>query len=80
MSDGALRIQVRVIPHAKRRDISMSQDGTLVVKVTEPAEGGRANAALLEALAKHFGVQKHGITILRGATARQKLVEIFRPA
>ena len=78
--DEVRRIQVRVIPHAKRRDIGMTPDGTLIVKVTEPAEGGRANAAVIEALAKHFGVPKRGIVILRGATSRQKLVEIFRPA
>ena len=56
----------------------MSPDGTLVVKVTEPAEGGRANAALLEALAKHFSVPTRCVTILRGATSRQKLIEISR--
>ena len=70
------RISVRVIAHAKRRDISMSPDGTLIVKVLEPAEGGRANAALLEALAKHFSVPKSRLTILQGAGFRQKLVEI----
>ena len=78
--DNVRRIDVRVIPHAKRRDVSMSPDGTLVVKVTEPAEGGRANAAVVDALAKHFNVPKRCVVILHGATSRQKLVEIFRPA
>ncbi len=70
------RIEIRVIPRAKRRDITMSSDGTLVVKVTEPPEDGRANAAVLEAQAKHFGVPKWRIMIVRGASSRQKLVEI----
>ena len=78
MLESVTRIDVRVIPHAKRRAISMSPDGTLVVKVTEPAEGGQANAAVLEALAKHFNVPTRCVTILRGATARRKLVEIYR--
>jgi uncharacterized protein YggU (UPF0235/DUF167 family) len=44
--------------------------------VTEPADGGRANAAVIEALAKHFGVPRRLVTIVRGARSRQKLVEI----
>ena len=73
-----MKISVRVIPRAKRRDVTMSPDGTLIVKVIEPPEGGRANAALMEAMAKHFQVPKHRITILHGAGSRQKLVEISR--
>ena len=71
-----MRVQVRVIPRARQEAIEKMSNGTLRVKVTEPAEGGRANAAVIEALAEHFNVPKRCVTILRGQTGRQKLIEI----
>lgn len=71
-----MRVRVRVTPRAKRRSVEAAQDGTLRVRVTEPAEGGRANAAAIELLAEHFKVPRHAVSILRGEKSRQKLVEI----
>jgi len=71
-----MRIQVKVTPRAKRPGIETATDGTLVVKVREPAEDGRANAALVEALAEYFGVARGGVSIVHGHTSRRKLIEI----
>ena len=73
-----MRIHVRVIPRAKPRSIQHAPHDILLVKVTEPAEGGRANAAAMAALAAHFEVPKRCVTILRGLTSRQKLIDIAR--
>ena len=73
-----MRLHVRVIPRAKRRTIEQALGGTLLVKVTEPAEDGRANAAVIAALAAHFSVPKRCVKILRGLTGRQKMIEIVR--
>jgi len=71
-----MRLQVKVTPRAKRPAIEVAGDGTLVVKVREPATDGRANAAVIEALADHFDVAKRAVTIVHGQTSRRKLVEI----
>ena len=71
-----MRVAVRVTPGAKQRGIKAASDGSLLVKVTEPPGGGRANAALIEALAEHFGVPKRRVAIIRGLASRRKLVEI----
>ncbi len=71
-----MKIQVRVTPRARRRGIERAEDGTWIVRVTEPAEGGRANKALVDALAAHFGVPKRSITIVCGHTARLKLIDV----
>jgi hypothetical protein len=47
-----------------------------VVKVREPAADGRANDAVVEALAGHFGVPKSAITIVHGRASRRKLIEL----
>jgi len=71
-----MRMTVRVTPRARRRGIERAEDGTWIVRVTEPAEDGRANEALVDALAAHFGVPKRSITIVRGHTARLKLIDV----
>jgi len=67
-----------VIPKAKETGVEQLPDGSLRVRVSAPAEAGRANAAAIEALAEHFGVPKRSVTILQGATRRTKLIDITR--
>jgi uncharacterized protein YggU (UPF0235/DUF167 family) len=43
-----------------------------------PAEGGRANEAVIEALANHFSVPKRAVTILQGVTSRSKLIKVIQ--
>ena len=71
-----MRLQIRVTPRARQPAVEKASDGTLVVKVREPAENGRANDAVIAALAVHFGVAKRGVTIVHGHGSRRKLVEI----
>ena len=70
------RFEIRVIARARHRGIGLAPNGTLVVRVTEPPEGGRANQAVLTLLAKHFCVPRRAITIVQGMANRNKLVEI----
>lgn len=70
------RIEVRVVPRSKRPGVEAGPDGTLTVRVAQPAEDGRANAAVIEALAERFRVPKRAVTILRGHATRRKLIEI----
>jgi uncharacterized protein len=71
-----MRLQIRVAPHARQPGIKVAGDGTLIVKVREPAEDGRANAAVIAALAGHFGVAIRAVTIVHGHSSRRKLVEV----
>ena len=73
-----MRLQIRVTPRARKPGIEAAANGTLVVKVREPAEDGRADGAVVEALAAHFCVSRRAVTILHGFGSRRKLVEIER--
>ena len=70
------RIYVTVKPNAKRVDITLISNTEFRVAVPAPAQHGKANQALVEILAGYFGVPKSTITILRGHSARKKLVEL----
>lgn len=75
-----MRIQVKVIPGARKPGVEVLPDGHLKVRVTAPPEGGRANAAVIDALADYYHVRKSSIVIVRGRTRRTKLFEISSAA
>jgi len=45
-------------------------------RVAAPPVGGQANAALVKLLAKRLGVPKSRISVIRGETARDKVVRV----
>ena len=72
-----MRLAVRV--HARARTERVTWDGsTLEVWVREPPVDGRANAAVVRAVARWAGVARSQVAIISGATRRHKLVEIER--
>jgi len=52
------------------------RDGVLVVRVTAPPVDGRANEALCRLIAKRAGVGVRSVSVVRGATARQKVLRV----
>ena len=51
-------------------------DGALKVAVTAAPEEGRANRAVSEFLAGVLGVPRRQVTVVQGAAARRKTVEV----
>jgi uncharacterized protein YggU (UPF0235/DUF167 family) len=64
-------IAVRVTPRASRAQV-LAEDDALRVYVTEPTEDGRATDAVRRALAHALGVAPSRLTLVAGATARDK--------
>ena len=76
-----VRVAIHLTPRAKADRIIASAsaaEGRHVLKtsVTEPAEDGRANAALLRLLARAWQLPRRDLTIVGGAASRQKTVRI----
>ena len=71
------KINLRVIPRAKQNKITTDDDGRLRVHITAAPVDGAANDAVICALADYFGVPKSQIKIIRGATSRNKVVELL---
>lgn len=71
------RLKVRVQPGARGSAlVGWMADGTLKLKVSEPPEGGRANRAVAELLAKVIRVRATAVRVVRGQTSRAKTVDI----
>jgi uncharacterized protein YggU (UPF0235/DUF167 family) len=47
-----------------------------MIKVRARPDGGAANEAVLALLARALGVPRSRLTLLRGATSREKLVQV----
>ncbi|MFQ6778170.1 MAG: DUF167 domain-containing protein [Alphaproteobacteria bacterium] len=69
-------INVSVVPRAKQNKIDKSPDGTLKIHTTAAPTDGDANSAVVKMLAEYFDVPKSKIKIIRGETARKKIVSI----
>lgn len=68
-------IALRVTPKASRNVITQGQEG-LRAYVTVVPEDGKANAAVIALLAKSLGIAKGRLTLIRGATSRDKVFRI----
>ena len=76
-TENALYINVRVVPRAKRDEVSLA-DSTeaLKIRLTKAPVDGEANKALIKLLAKLFNIKKSSITITSGKKSRDKRVKI----
>jgi uncharacterized protein (TIGR00251 family) len=74
--DGALFVDVQVVPRASRVAVGPAVGDRLRVAVTAPPVDGAANAAVIEAVAAAFCVRRSAVEIARGAQGRRKTVRI----
>lgn len=73
-----MKINIKVVPRASKNRI-IEEAGQLKVYVTSPAADGKANKAVVEALAEYFKVKKRAVTIVSGKKNRNKIIEISEP-
>jgi uncharacterized protein (TIGR00251 family) len=71
-----VRLTVSVRPGCRTEGIEERPGGPLFVRVRAPAKEGRANEAVVALVARHFGVPRSAVTIVRGLRGRTKLLEI----
>jgi uncharacterized protein (TIGR00251 family) len=72
----ALRLPIKVVPGSSRNGIAGWLGETLRVRVTAPAEDGRANAAVEATLARALGLPRGAAKIVAGGRSPWKTVEI----
>lgn len=75
MSSGDDLIRAKVFPKSKSPRVSVSEDGCYRVYVTSAPDKGKANREFVTELAKHLGVRKSDIRIVRGERSRNKLIK-----
>jgi uncharacterized protein len=74
--EGDALVRVRLQPRARGDEIVGERAGALLVRVSAPPLEGRANDALCRLLAKAAGVAPGRASVMKGASARDKLVRL----
>lgn len=77
MSNSKQTFNIRVIPRAKQNSITVDADGTIRVHTTTAPTDGKANDAVIRALAEYWQKPKSAIRIIRGQTSHNKVIEII---
>jgi len=76
MAAPSTRLRVRVSPGARRGGVAGRVGEVWKLRVTAPAEGGRANEAVVRLLAEALDVPRRRVSLVSGHTARDKVVEL----
>ncbi|MFY8064565.1 MAG: DUF167 domain-containing protein [Usitatibacteraceae bacterium] len=70
-------ITLRVTPRADRTEVvGRRADGVIAVRVTAAPADGKANAAVMKAIADALGTRPSGLTLVSGHTGRDKRIQV----
>lgn len=70
--DGAVHLHVKVVPGASTSRVAGAYGARVKLCVAAPAEGGKANKAVVALLADVLGLSARDVTMVRGQTMAQK--------
>ena len=76
VSKNGLTLAVKVQPRASRNEIVGGEGAELKIRIAAPPVDSAANEALVKFLAEILDCPRSGVSLLRGQTARHKLVAI----
>ncbi len=71
-----ITIEVKVEPRSSKKGISGIMGNVVKVKLTAAPVDGAANEQLIEVIADATGLRKSAIRIIRGSSAKRKIIEI----
>jgi len=71
-----LKISVKVKAGSGREKVEKAEDGSYAVWVRAKPADGKANEAVIKALAAHFDTAKSNITLLTGRTSKHKIFSV----
>lgn len=77
IADGSFVLALHIQPGAKKTVIAGLHGDALKIRLAAPPVDGKANAALIEFLAKTCGVPRSAVELVSGETSRSKRVRII---
>lgn len=70
------RLKIKVVPGASRTGISGWLGDSLKVRVSQPPEKGKANAAVEAMLCRALDLPTGSVKVVSGRTSQHKIIEI----
>lgn len=72
-----MKLFLKVKPGAKQEKLEKTSPDSFTVWVKEPAKENKANFAVLEAIARYFGVGLGRVRFVSGVHSKEKVVEVM---
>lgn len=69
-------VRIKAVPGASRDEVAGALGDRLKVRVSAPAEGGRANAAIERLLERSLGLARGRVAVVSGHSSPEKCVRI----
>jgi uncharacterized protein len=76
MAKTSTRVRLRVSPGARGNELVGRHGEGWKIRVAAPPEGGRANDAVLDLLARKLSLPRQSLSIVSGQAAREKIVQM----
>lgn len=76
IQEGSLYVDIKAVPGASKTEIAGIADNRLRIRIAAAPEDGKANAELIEFLAKKTGIAKRDIRLVSGDKNRLKTLEL----
>ncbi len=77
--DKSLQIEVTAHPNSRHPRIEQDIFGHLDIYISAPAEGGKANTAIIKALSTFFNVTKAHVLLISGEKDKKKIFIVQTP-
>ena len=77
-ADGSVVLVLHIQPGARKTEVAGLHGDALKIRLAAPPVDGKANACLIEFLARQLGVAKSAVELVSGDTSRAKRVRISR--
>ena len=74
--DQGVTLRLHIQPGAKKTEVVGPHGDALKIRLAAPPVDGKANAALLEFLARKVGAGRTALTLISGQTSRTKRVRV----
>lgn len=71
-----MKLFVHAKPKSKDERVEQIDDTHFIVRVKEAPEGGKANEAVVRVLARHLDVAQSRLSLVRGGSGKQKVLEL----
>lgn len=71
-----MKISIHIKPSSKKPGIEILSETEWIVRVKEQAIEGKANAAMIDAIAEKLKIPKSKVKLLQGMKSKNKIVEI----
>lgn len=75
-TDAGTVLAVHVQPGAGRTEVVGRYGEALKVRIAAPPAGNRANEAVVDLVASEFGIARGAVSVISGATSRQKRLRL----